>query len=161
MKNYWTSCVMITANLSRIEPLSALIRYRNVIVKPVWRGHCRHQPECQRWSCGYNTFPLPAYMTVVLNSVKERQSWLMCLQHVGFPFLCGMANGFRAVLGRGASLALSAEACWFFIGMSAMQLHLRLSQYLTSDRRGTCASNTLSHEALLLRMRLLTSPWFS
>lgn len=55
--------------------------------------------------------------------VGEEVSWLMCLQHVGFLFL--WVKGFRAVFGCGASLALSAEACWFFIGMSAMQLHLR------------------------------------
>lgn len=47
-----------------------------------------------------------------------------------FSVSLGMANGFRAVFGRGASLALSAEACWFFIGMSAMQLNLCLSQFI-------------------------------
>lgn len=52
--------------------------------------------------------------------VAEQASWLMRLQHVGFPFLWGIANEFRAVFGRGASPSPSAEACWFFIGMSAM-----------------------------------------
>lgn len=58
-------------------------------------------------------------------SLIEQASWLMCLQHVGFPFLYGIANGFLAVVGRGASPSLSAEACMFFNGISAMQLNIR------------------------------------
>lgn len=65
----------------------------------------------------------------------------MCLQHVGFPFLWGIANGFRAVFGRGASPSLSDEACWFFPGMSAMQLALRVRPYILQQGRQPLSSN--------------------